>query len=136
MKFIGEAGDLRVTMDATAPLGTDAGPSPKQLLLMSVLGCTAMDVIALMRKHKQNVTEFNVSGEGNLTETHPKIFKELNLIYDLHGEIDPEKAKEAVRLSMSQYCGVSAMVSKAVPIRYTVKINGAVIAEDHARFWT
>jgi putative redox protein len=121
-------------MDSTPPLGKDTGPSPKQLLLMSIAGCTAMDVVALLKKHKQAFERFEMRAQGELTAQHPKVFQSVELTYELAGPIDRERVIEAVRLSMTQYCGVSAMIAKACPIKYIIRINGEQVARDEARF--
>ncbi len=135
LQFTGEVDGFKIDMDASPPLGTGGGPTPKQLLLAGICGCTAMDVAALMRKHKQPMTSFSIAAETASTEgTHPAIFKSVMLTFKISGEVDPAKALEAVELSQTQYCGVSAMVSKTVPISYRVEVNGKLIGEGRAEF--
>lgn len=124
-----------VSMDAKPPLGKNQGPSPKQLALAGVSGCTAMDVIALLRKYKQEVKSFSVYADAPLTEgKHPVVFQKIDLRYVIEGEVDPEKAIEAVELSQTRYCGVSAMFSRACPIYYHIEINGEKVGEGQSRF--
>ncbi|MCC7441545.1 MAG: OsmC family protein [Bdellovibrionales bacterium] len=135
MQFTASDGGHSIPLDAKRPLGEDAGLLPKQALLAAVSGCTAMDVIALLRKFKQPVDSFRVDAEGETTEGgHPVVFKEIRLRFLLEGAIDPAKALEAVRLSQTRYCGVTAMVCKAVPIRYTVHLGGQEIGAGQAEF--
>lgn len=134
MSFDAELGKHVVPMDAKAPVGSDSAASPKQLALAGVAGCTAMDVIALLRKYRQEVTSFSMDADAPTTETHPSVFKEVHLTYRLDGTIEPAKAMEAVELSMTKYCGVSAMIAKACPIRYTVLVNGQEVGRGEARF--
>ena len=135
MLFNTSDGNHSALMDTKAPIGSDKALSPKQLLLSAVTGCTAMDVIALMRKYRQEVKEFYVTADAPVTEgSYPVIFKEIALEFHLKGEIDPAKAIEAVTLSQTKFCGVSAMVAKAVPIRYSVHINGANVHQGNAKF--
>ena len=135
MKFTAEADDHRVQMDAKSPIGTDAALTPKQLLLAGICGCTAMDVVALLKKNKQPLENFEVEADAVTTEgVHPAVFKEVKLTFHLKGELDAQKVLEAVRLSQTKYCGVSAMVSQSVPISYTVNLNGDSIGVGKADF--
>ena len=135
MQFDATSGDHHVLMDAKAPIGKGLGYTPKELVLAGIAGCTAMDVIALLRKYKQDVKSFTVeSNAEQTTGSHPVVFKNVSIIFNLEGTIEPSKAIEAVRLSQTQYCGVSAMISKSVPIDYTVILNGEEIGTGQAAF--
>lgn len=125
----------RYLLDTATLGGTDRGASPKELLLSSVLGCTGMDVAALLKKYKIATDTFELEANADLTEQHPKIFKQIDIVYKITGQNIPiEKAREAVELSMTKFCGVSAMVSKASPIFYTIVINGEIQHRGQARF--
>ena len=134
MKFTAQSGDHTVVMDAKSPLGSDSGPSPKSLVLVGLAGCTGMDVIALLRKYKQTVTAMEIEADAPTTETHPQVFQKVDLIYRVAGSMEPQKLIEAVHLSMSKYCGVSAMVAQAAPISYQIQLNGSEIHRGHADF--
>lgn len=136
MSFTGSAGDHAVTMDAKSPIGSDGGITPKELLAIALCGCTAMDVIALARKYKQSVEKFEVRVEAPVAEgAHPAVATEFNLVYALEGQnIETEKILEAVKLSQTKYCAVSAMLSQSAPIRYTVEVNGSEIGSGQADF--
>jgi putative redox protein len=133
MNFVGECGENQVPMDAKAPLGNAEGMTPKELVVIGLSGCTAMDVIALMKKHKQEVKHFNV--EADVTKSsggYPEVFSHILLTFKAEGEIDREKLAEAVKLSQTKYCGVSAMLAKALPIDYKVVLNNEEIASGKA----
>jgi putative redox protein len=135
MKFTAEADGHQVPMDAKSPIGGDSAMNPKQLLLAGISGCTAMDVVALLKKYKQPFESLDVDVDGDLTEgSHPVVFKEIKLLFKLKGQIDSSKVLEAVHLSQTKYCGVTAMVSKSVPIFYTVELNGDSIGSGKAEF--
>lgn len=117
--------------------GENQGPSPKELLLASIIGCTAMDVVSLMTKMRVEFESFSVQAEADTTEDYPKVFKQVNLVYRINGTApDLAKVKKSVDLSLTQYCGVSAMISKVSPIVYTITINGENAAEGKADFWS
>jgi putative redox protein len=133
MAFVAATGGNEVEMDTKLPLGDDRALTPKELVLAGLCGCTAMDVIALLKKHKQSVDSFEIDAQAPTAEEHPLVFKEVRLTFKLIGTIDKERALEAVRLSQTKYCAVSAMLMKAVPISYSVEINGEVIGSGEAR---
>jgi putative redox protein len=124
-----------VRMDARSPVGSDSALSPKQLLLAGLAGCTAMDVVALLKKHQQPLESLGVDTEVEKSSGgYPEVFTSARLTFKLTGAVDPARALEAVRLSQTRYCGVSAMLSKAFPIRYTLELNGQKIGEGEAAF--
>ena len=115
--------------------GKDRGPNPKEYVLAGLCGCTGMDVVSLMKKFKVSYSEFSVSAESDLTKNHPVIFERINLNFNINGEaLDNELVKKAVNLSMTKYCGVSAMLSKAAPVSYEIFINNESVATGNADF--
>ncbi len=123
-----------LNMDAKAPLGAGAAMTPKHLLVAGLCGCTAMDVVALMKKHKQNLKSFDIDAEVATTDTHPMVFSHAELTFKLEGDLEIAKVLEAVMLSQTKYCGVSAMLSKAFPISYRVFVNGAEVGSGESKF--
>lgn len=135
MKFTAKAENHEVMIDTKPPIGGDTALSPKQLLLAGVCGCTGMDVVSLLKKYKQPLEAFQIEIDAPLTEgAYPIVFQTINLVFKLRGAIDPAKVLEAVKLSQTKYCAVSAMVSKAVPITYTIELNGKNIGSGHSDF--
>ena len=133
--FTALAGAHEVGMDTRPPLGSDSAMTPKQLVVAGLAGCTAMDVVALLRKQGQPLEHFEVETEVEKSSGgYPEVFTAAMLTFKLQGQIEPEKAKEAVELSQTKYCGVSAMLSRAFPIRYRIELNGQTIGEGSARF--
>ncbi len=101
------------------------GPTPKHLFLQSIAGCTAIDVIGILEKmHSAMPSVFTVSVEGDLTEEHPKIFKNFLMTYNVEGNVDPVKLKRAVKLSQENYCGISTMAKKVAPFEIKIVLNG------------
>jgi putative redox protein len=135
MVFHAQAGEHRVSVDARPPLGSNQGMSPKELLLSALASCTAMDVAALLKKHKQKLERFRVTAEAPVSEGgHPKHFTRADLVFEAEGEIDSKVLLESVRLSQTAFCGVSAMLSRAFPIAYSVVLNGVQIGTGQAEF--
>ena len=135
MKFAASADGHLISMDAKSPVGDSSAMTPKQVLLAGICGCTAMDVVGLLRKHKQTLESLEVHAECDMTEgSHPMIFKEVRLGFKATGTVDAAILMESVQLSQSKYCGVSAMVSKAVPITFTIELNGGLIGSGRAKF--
>lgn len=98
--------------------GTGQGASPMELLMISLAGCTAMDVISILRKKRQNVTGFEIRIHGDRATDHPKVFTDFELEYIVRGvDIDPEAVERSIKLSTETYCSAHAMLEKAASIR-------------------
>ncbi len=122
-------------MDSSAPFGKGEAMTPKQLVAAGLAGCTAMDVIALLKKHKQDVQSFDIDLEiTTSTSGHPAVFTKAVLNFLVTGNVDAAILNEAVTLSQTKYCGVSAMLSKALPIEYVVTLNGNQVGRGEAHF--
>lgn len=135
MAFEGLVDSHRVTMDAKAPLGKGSGATPKEFVAIGLGGCTAMDVIALLKKHKQSPSMFKIDVEIKPSSgKHPIVFETAELTFVVEGDIDTDILIESVKLSQTKFCGVSAMLSKAFPITYKIVLNGSEIATDKANF--
>ena len=135
MKFTAESGDNRFVMDAKTPIGRGEAMTPKEALLASMAGCTAMDVVALMRKYKQTVESFEVETDAELTTgVQPAVFTSALVTFRMTGPVEREKLVEAVRLSQTKFCGVTAMLVKAFPVHYRIELNGELIGEGDAKF--
>ncbi len=89
------------------------GFRPKALILSSLAGCTAIDVVELLNKMRVNFSKFDISVKAELTEEHPKIYHKVWITYHVKvNDEDRSKVQRAVELSQEKYCGVSAMVKK------------------------
>jgi putative redox protein len=135
MQFEATADGNSVQMDAKVPLGKNQYMTPKELVATGLGGCTAMDVIALLKKHKQAYQNFEVDVDITMsTGGYPSVFTHTELTFKADGQVDPKILLEAVHLSQTKYCGVSAMILKACPIHYTVILNNEKIGEGSAQF--
>ena len=112
--------------------GTGKGPTPKALLLGGLMGCSGMDVASILKKMRIEYDEFTMTAEADQTEEDPKVYKDIVLEYFFKGkdDLDVTKIKRAVELSMTKYCGVSAMLSKNSPIFYKIFLNERLIHEE------
>jgi putative redox protein len=128
-------GAATALMDAKSPIGKGDGLTPKELVAAGIGGCTAMDVLALLKKHKQPVESFKIQVDTeSTTGAPPAVFTSAKIRFELEGAIDPKVLNEAVTLSQTKYCGVSAMLSKAFPISYITLLNGQEIGRGEAQF--
>jgi putative redox protein len=131
----------RMSFDGTAsrgftvPLGTSAasggdddGFSPMELLLVGLAGCTAMDVISILEKKKQDVTGFEVKVQGVRAEEHPKVFTNIVLEFIVTGhQVDRAAVDRAVELSAMKYCSAAAMLGKAANIEHKITVLEAEV---------
>jgi len=118
-----------VLMDAgTASGGRNAGIRPMQMLLMGLGGCSAVDILLILKKQKQVVTDFRISIEGMREEgKEPSLWKEVTLVFHFTGTVEKEKAQRAVDLSMKKYCSVAATLEKAgATLTYTIRLNDQI----------
>lgn len=99
--------------------GKDAGSRPKELILYSLMGCTGMDVVSLLRKMRviNDLEHFRLEIEYENAQEHPKVFTKMHLkyIFKFKGEPPKDKVEKSVTLSQDRYCAVSAMLKKVVP---------------------
>ncbi|MBN2521809.1 MAG: OsmC family protein [Bacteroidales bacterium] len=125
MVFEAEMDGHRFVMDAKEEHGgSDQGPRPKPLMMVSLAGCTGMDVISILKKMRVEVDEFSVKIDGDLTDEHPKHFTRMHIIYEFKGKNLPvDKLEKAIELSQDHYCGVSASYRKAMEITHEIKIH-------------
>lgn len=124
MAFEMEIGGHKVITDTTVENGgNDFGPSPKALLLAGIIGCSGIDIMSITKKMRLEIEDVIVDIESETRDEHPKIYTYIKVVYKFKGKDLPmDKLEKAVKLSMEKYCGVSAMIEKAVPITYEVKI--------------
>ena len=125
MAFEATANNHKIVIDAVEAVGgKDRGPRPKPLTLVSLGGCTGMDVISILTKMRVKPDYFNVEVEGELTEEHPKYYHTITINYIFKGKDLPmEKLEKAVTLSQDRYCGVTAMLNKAAVIKHNIVVQ-------------
>ena len=124
MAFEVEVNGHKIIIDADEKVGGEnMGPRPKPLMLAALGGCTAMDVVSILRKMRVNFENVNVKVDGELTEEHPRHFYKIHLTYEFTGRDLPlEKLEKAVNLSQDKYCGVSYSYTKAMELTHEIRI--------------
>lgn len=100
------------------------GTSPMQLVLMALGGCSAIDVVDILRKGRQEVKGLRVAVEGERRQAVPRVFTRIHAHYAFEGELDPARVRRAVALSLETYCSVSKMLEASVAIEASFSING------------
>ncbi|MFW5762167.1 MAG: OsmC family protein [Cyclobacteriaceae bacterium] len=125
MEFLGDLDGHKVVIDADAENGgTNKGSRPKPFMLLSLAGCTGMDVVFMLKKMKVEFDGLSISVEGELMDELPKAFTSMRVIYHFKGKNLPlEKLEKAVNLSSEKYCGVSATLKQVIPITYEIRIE-------------
>ena len=124
MAFQTELDGHQLVIDADESVGgKDRGPRPKALLLVSLAGCTAMDVISILKKMREPVRWFNIKVSGDLSEEHPKRFTGFKIIYQFKKTdgLNPQNVQKAVELSQDKYCGVSATLRDSNEVLWEIE---------------
>jgi putative redox protein len=103
--------------------GADDGFRPLELMAVSLAGCTAMDVISILRKKQQAVTSFEVKVNADQAGEHPKVFTHVVITYLLTGHsLDEQALRRSIELSATKYCPAQAMLGKLVPMELCYEI--------------
>lgn len=103
--------------------GQDSAPSPTELLLMSQAGCTAIDVVELLKKMRQPLEHLEIETEGHRAQDQvPKIFTGIHLHYKLYGDVQPEKAEKAIAMSIEKYCTISKMIDQVAKLTFSFEV--------------
>jgi putative redox protein len=125
LQFVGEAGSGHaIVLDGKESAGgRDTGTRPMELLLIALAGCTAMDVVHILRRKRQQVTGVQIKVEGERAEEHPRVYTTIKLIYVVKGRALSEKAVvDSIELSQDKYCSASAMLKQSAELTYEYQI--------------
>lgn len=134
LKFVAHSGKFKFEMDAQVPFGKDEAPSPKDYVLSALCCCTGMDVIALLKRNLQPVEKFAVVAEATVRGSHPQIFTNISLKFLIEGECEATAVTEAIYLSQTLYCSISAMLNHTTSISYDVILNGKTLDKGRTEF--
>ena len=121
-RFVGIAESRHaVVLDAAAEKTAN---SPMELVLIALCGCTATDVVSILRKKREPFTSLEVRADAEKAETPPRVYTEIRLTYRVGGKVSQKGMEDAVRLSKEKYCSVSAMLQKTAKITSTIEYLG------------
>ena len=118
-RFVAEASSGHATVvDAGAEKSAN---SPMELVLIALCGCTASDVVSILRKKREPFTTLEVHATSERSEEVPKVFTSIRLVYRVGGNVTHAAMEHAVHLSKEKYCSVSQMLQKSVKIDYEIE---------------
>jgi putative redox protein len=104
--------------------GSGAASTPKELVLMALAGCTASDVIPILKKKRVPLRNLEIKVSGIERDEHPKIFTEIHVEYIFYGEgLNPADLERAIELSKTKYCSVSAILSASAKLTHSYRIE-------------
>lgn len=119
----------------TAAGGDNKGPSPKELLVAAVIGCTGMDIVSILKKHRMATDTLVITGDAEPRAEHPRIFSGFKIVFTASGDnVGAAELVDAAHQSLTKYCSVTAMISKTVPVQYQVILNGNIVGSGVADF--
>ena len=125
MSFIAETGSGHAVVMDGAPEagGRNLGPRPMEMLLAGTGGCSAFDVVLILKKGRQAVTGCEVSLKAERAETDPKVFTQIHFHYRVTGkQLKPDAVARAIELSKDKYCSASIMMAETANITYDFEI--------------
>ena len=128
MTFVAESGSGHaVVVDAAPDVGgSDLGPRPMELVLMGAGSCSAIDVVHILRKSRQAVTDCIVELDAERAPEDPKIFTRIHLHYIVAGKgLQPAHVERAIKLSKEKYCSATIMLAKTAEIDFDYEIREA-----------
>jgi len=118
-RYIAEATSRHAIVMDTAKEKT--ANTPMELVLIALCGCTASDVVGILRKKREPFSSLEVSAEGERAESYPAVYTEIKLTYRVGGRVSRKAMEDAVRLSKEKYCSVSAMLAKTTKIKFEIE---------------
>ena len=126
--FVAESGSGHaVVMDAAPEVGgRDLGPRPMEMLLMGAGGCSAIDVVMILRKARQPVADCVVELEAERAAQDPKVFTRIHMHYVVTGKgVNPLQVEKAIKLSKEKYCSATIMLAKTAEVTSDFEIREA-----------
>ncbi len=125
-RFLGEAGSGHaIVMDAGEP---KTASTPMELVLIALCGCTASDIVGILRKRREPFTRLEVRAEAERSTGFPKVYTSIKLVYRVGGKVSHEGMERAVHLSKEKYCSVSAMLQKTAKLEFVIEYDEAASA--------
>ena len=121
-RYIGEANSHHAIVMDTATEKT--ANTPMELVLIALCGCTASDVVGILRKKREPFTALEVRADGERASGYPAVYTAIKLIYRVGGKVSHKAVEDAVQLSKEKYCSVSAMLEKTAKITIEIEYDG------------
>ncbi len=123
MEAVNDQGNKIVMDGSPADGGHDGGMRPMQVLLAAMGGCSAVDVVTILRKQREPLNDISITITGEREKDKvPALYTEVHAHFRLYGNIDRDKAEKAVALSVGKYCSVAKTLEKSATITYTVEV--------------
>jgi putative redox protein len=124
LRMIGETDDgPAIVVDSSGTFGTHSGLTPMELVLIGTAGCTAMDVISIMAKKRQPLTNLQIKVGAERADDHPRVFTKMHLEYIAYGTgVDESALARAIELSEEKYCSALAMLKQVVTITNSYRV--------------
>ena len=120
-RFVGDANSGHAVVIDTGELKTAS--TPLELVLIGLCGCTASDVVSILRKKREPFTGLEVAAQAERATEHPKVYTNIKLVYRVRGNVSHKAVEDAVRLSKDKYCSVSAMLEKSATIEFEIEYS-------------
>ena len=120
-RYIGDASSRHAIVMDTGSEKTAS--SPMELVLIALCGCTASDVVGILRKKREPFTRLEVTASGERATGYPAVYTEISVVYRIAGKVSRKAVEDAVRLSKEKYCSVSAMLAKTVKITSKIELD-------------
>jgi putative redox protein len=136
VEFVAESGSGHALVIDGSPEagGRNLGMRPMELVLAGAAGCTAFDVVWILKRARQPIADCVVDAEAERAPVEPKVFTRIHLRYAVAGRgLDPRQVERAVKLSKEKYCSATIMLARSAEITYDVRIiDGDRVADDGA----
>jgi putative redox protein len=121
LKFAGTSSSGKsIIMDASADMGGGSAVTPGELVFLALGGCTGIDVVSILNKMRVPFRDLKIDIEGQPVDTYPKTYKWIKITYRIFGAADKDKARQAVALSQTKYCSVSAIVKQSTELTHEI----------------
>ena len=121
----GSSSEVKVHIDGSPEIGGEGlGVRPMEMVLMALASCSSLDLISILKKQRQEITDFSVAVNGERREELPPVFTKIHMDIKLSGNLDKAKVHKAAVLAIEKYCSVHDMlVAGGVKISYSIEIN-------------
>ena len=121
-RYVAEATSRHAIVMDTAKEKT--ANTPMELVLIALCGCTASDVVGILRKKREPFSTLEVHAEGERSEGYPAVYTQIKITYRVGGKVSSKAMEDAVKLSKDKYCSVSAMLEKTARITIVIEYAG------------